>query len=213
MSGGAHDIFVSDCAFIGTDNGLRFKTVRGRGGIVENIYIRNIIMHDIVHDAILFDMYYFTRAPALAQTNGKVEIPAVDEGTPQFRKFFISNLVCEGAERAMLIRGLPEMSIRDISLENITIKARKGADIVEARGVSMDNVVLACEQAKPLINIENSQQVSFNKLQTLNTPELLFGINGDRSKQINVSHTSLPGAGSAADFKYGAEKSALVISN
>jgi len=64
MSGGARNIFVSDCSFIGTDIGLRFKTTRGRGGIVENIYIKNISMKDIVHEAILFDMYYFAKANA-----------------------------------------------------------------------------------------------------------------------------------------------------
>jgi len=37
MSGGANNLYVSDCSFIGTDIGLRFKTVRGRGGMVENI--------------------------------------------------------------------------------------------------------------------------------------------------------------------------------
>jgi polygalacturonase len=211
MSGGAHDIFVYDCTFIGTDNGLRFKTVRGRGGIVENIYVRNISMHDIVHDAILFDMYYFAKAPTLAQTNGRVDIPPVNEGTPQFRKFYISNLVCDGAEQAILIRGLPEMSIRDITLENVSIRAKKGADIIEAQDINMENVTLLCDQSQPLINIENSSGVSFNKLQSLNTSRLLFSINGDRSKLISVQHTILPR--NAADFRYGAEKSALVISN
>ncbi|MBS1664923.1 MAG: glycoside hydrolase family 28 protein [Bacteroidetes bacterium] len=212
MSGGAHDIFVYDCTFIGTDNGLRFKTVRGRGGIVENIYIRNINMHDIVHDAILFDMYYFTKAPTLAQTNGKVDIPPVGEGTPQFRKFYISNLVCEGAERAMIIRGLPEMSIRDISLENVIIKAKRGADIIEAQNIALTNVTLSCDQTQPLINIENSQQLTFTKLQSPTPPALLFSINGDRTKQINLAQTSPSLSPNTADFKYGAPKSSLNIS-
>ncbi|MCU0323153.1 MAG: glycoside hydrolase family 28 protein, partial [Chitinophagaceae bacterium] len=42
MSGGARNIYVDNCTFIGTDIGLRFKTTRGRGGIVENIFINNI---------------------------------------------------------------------------------------------------------------------------------------------------------------------------
>jgi len=213
MSGGAHDIFVSDCTFIGTDNGLRFKTVRGRGGIVENIYIKNIVMHDIVHDAILFDMYYFAKAPTLEQTNGKVAIPPVDEGTPRFRRFFISNLVCDGADRAMLIRGLPEMSIADISLKRITIKANTGANIIEAQGIDMDSVTLDCGQTQPLITIENSRQVTFNGFRTIQDPKLLFSINGDRTKEINVAHSDLPVHGNRADFKYGAKESALSISD
>ena len=46
MSGGAKNIYVDNCSFIGTDIGLRFKTTRGRGGVVENIYISNITMKD-----------------------------------------------------------------------------------------------------------------------------------------------------------------------
>src|SRR5215212_3622254 len=80
MSGGARNIFVFDCSFIGTDNGLRFKTARGRGGIVENIYVKNIRMKDIIHDAILFDMYYFMKPPKPGE---KVELPPVTEATPQ----------------------------------------------------------------------------------------------------------------------------------
>ena len=42
MSGGARNIYVSNCTFIGTDIGLRFKTTRGRGGVVEDIFIKDI---------------------------------------------------------------------------------------------------------------------------------------------------------------------------
>lgn len=211
MSGGAHDIFVSKCTFIGTDNGLRFKTARGRGGIVENIFIRDIYMHDIGHDAILFDMYYYTKAPTLAQTNGKVEIPAVTEGTPQFRNFYINNLVCEGALRAMLIRGLPEMSIKDIYLENVTIKSQRGADIMEAQNVTLKNVIFDCTDTKPLVNIENSRQITFNQVRSLTPPDLFFSINGDRCKQVIVKGSNVAEAKNQADYHYGADQSVLSI--
>jgi len=212
MSGGAHDIFVSDCTFIGTDIGLRFKTARGRGGIVENIYIRNIGMHNVVHDAILFDMYYFAKAQSLAETNGKVVIPAVDAGTPRFRKFYIRNIVCEGAGRAMLIRGLPEMSIEDIHLEDVSIRSRKGADIMEARNVSLKNVTFKCDESSPLINIENSSNITFNQLKAVNPMDVFFSINGDRSKAISIEKSDMSAAKTNAVFNYGATKSQFEIS-
>lgn len=205
MSGGAHDIFVTDCTFIGTDIGLRFKTQRGRGGVVENIHIRNINMRDIQHDAISFDMYYFTKAPSLAQTNGKVDIPPVNEGTPQFRKFYINNIVCEGANRAMLIRGLPEMSIKDIHLTNVVIKSRRGPDVIEAQDVSLTNVALQCVESAPLINVENSRDLSFKKVTALTTPKQFYSINGDRSKGIQVDAE----VEKNVIFNYGAEKTAV----
>ena len=206
MSGGVHDVFVSDCMFIGTDVGLRFKTTRGRGGIVENIHIRNINMHNIVHDAIVFDMYYFTKAPDLVQTNGKVEIPPVDEGTPQFRKFYISNLVCESADRAMLIRGLPEMSIRDIHMDNVIIKANRGADVIEANNIHFKDVKFQCTLSKPLINLENSRNILFDRVVSLSAPEQFFSINGDRSQEIKVNHTDMSTAKEAVIFNFGAKE-------
>ncbi len=205
MSGGAHDIFVTDCSFIGTDVGLRFKTQRGRGGVVENIFIKNINMRNIVNDAISFDMYYFGKPTKLA--DGKVEIPPVNEGTPQFRKFYIYNIVCDGASRAMMIRGLPEMSIKDIHLTDVMIKSRRGADLIEASGVSLNNVALQCTETSPLINIENSQGLTFSKVRALNTPTQMYSVNGERSREIKVDAVVEGGV----VFNYGAEKGAVTV--
>lgn len=211
MSGGAHDIFVSDCSFFGTDNGLRFKTVRGRGGVVENIYIRNISMRNIVHDAILFDMYYFTKAPSLAQTGGEEEKPPVDAGTPQFRNFYINNVVCDGASRAMLIRGLPEMSINNIHLENISIKADHGAEIIDASNISLAKVMLRCKTTQPLVHIENSNKIRIDNLASAAKPDLLLSINGKYMGQVDLLHTDTSSVGRVAEFKYSADKSVLTI--
>lgn len=211
MSGGARNIFVSDCTFIGTDIGLRFKTTRGRGGIVENIYIKNISMKDIVHEAILFDMYYFAKAQTLAQTNGKVEIPPVDAGTPQFRKFYVNNVVCDGADKAVIIRGLPEMSIKDIHLENMVLKTQKGADLIEAENISLKNVYLFTKDTNPLINVENSKNITIDNLKYPEGTEQLFSINGDRTKDIRLINTDTSKAKSKSVFNYGADRKALSI--
>ena len=62
MSGGVKNIYVADCTFLGTDVGLRFKSTRGRGGVVEGIYIHNIHMIDIPHEPLLFDLFYGGKA-------------------------------------------------------------------------------------------------------------------------------------------------------
>ena len=206
MSGGARNIFVTDCTFVGTDIGLRFKTVRGRGGIVENIYIKNISMRDIVNEAILFDMYYMTKA---ASTLQKAEIPAVNEGTPQFRKFYVNNVSCNGAKKAIMVRGLPEMSIKDIYLENITIKADKGVDLIEAKDISLKNVTLQIADRKQLINIENSKDIVLNGIKSVDPTDLFLNLNGDRSGHIQIIHTNIPDAKKKAEFNNGADKSML----
>ena len=93
MSGGANNMYISNCSFLGTDIGLRFKTTRGRGGLVENIFVNNVDMKDIAAEAILFDMYYMAKDPVVLagkkREPPKVEFKPVDESTPQFRNFFL----------------------------------------------------------------------------------------------------------------------------
>ena len=209
MSGGARDIFVSNCTFIGTDIGLRFKTTRGRGGIVENIYIKNISMRNIVNEAILFDMYYMTRATsALGE---KIVFPPVTEATPQFRNFYVNNVVCNGASKAIMVRGLPEMSIKGIHLENMTIKANNGVDLIEASDISLKNVTLDIKNPKQLINIENSKGITLDHIKSISPTEVFVSVNGDRSNGISLTNTVTTSAKAPSEFKFGAESKALTI--
>ncbi|EHQ26733.1 glycoside hydrolase family 28 protein [Mucilaginibacter paludis] len=206
MSGGARNIFVSDCTFIGTDIGLRFKTARGRGGIVENIYIKNISMRDILHEAILFDMYYMSKA---GSTLGLKTFPPVTEATPQFRNFYVSNVACNGAETGIFVRGLPEMSIKNIYLENMVLKADKGAELIEANNISLKNITLESKNTKPLINIENSTQIKLDNIKYTHAEQLLT-IQGERSAQIQLINTNTSNAKTKVEFTSGAESKALI---
>jgi polygalacturonase len=72
MSGGVKNIKVSNCQFLGTDVGLRFKSTRGRGGVVENIYISDIYMFNIVTESFLFDLYYGGKSASESLADGFV---------------------------------------------------------------------------------------------------------------------------------------------
>ncbi|MBS7563909.1 glycoside hydrolase family 28 protein [Mucilaginibacter sp. Bleaf8] len=209
MSGGARNVFVSDCSFIGTDIGLRFKTTRGRGGVVEKIYIKNIAMRNILHEAILFDMYYASKSPSSLEDIQDAQMPPVTEATPQFKDFYVSNVVCNGAERGLLVRGLPEMSIKNINLQDIVLKTDRGADIIEGQGIILKNVYLESKQTSPLINIRNSSQVTFDNLRYGTNTDLLFNISGKKTNQIKVVNTDVTKAKSKAEFKNGAESKVL----
>ena len=214
MSGGAKNIFVSDCSFIGTDIGLRFKTTRGRGGVVENIHIKNINMMEIPGEAILFDMYYAAVDPVPLtgekREAPKVEILPVTEETPVFKNFYINNVVCDGAEKAVFVRGLPEMSIENINLENLTIKATKGIDIQEAKKINLTNVKLTIEHGNPLINLQNANEVNLKNI-TYNSADLLFRVSGDRNSNIKTSGIDVLKAKTKTEFLAGAEEKSLQI--
>ncbi|WP_426581203.1 glycoside hydrolase family 28 protein [Mucilaginibacter sp. R-33] len=212
MSGGARNIFVSNCTFIGTDIGLRFKTTRGRGGVVENIFIKDIAMKDILHEAILFDMYYGGKSPGEADDINDQAVVPVTEATPSFRKFYVNNVVCNGAEKALMIRGLPEMGIKDIHIENSTFKTVKGADVIEAQNIFLKNIHLESKETNPLINIQNSNNLAFDHITYGNT-ELLFKVSGKKSQQIKLLNTDAAKAKNKAEFASGATKNAITGSN
>ncbi len=214
MSGGAKNIYVSNCTFVGSDIGLRFKTTRGRGGVVENIYIDNIVMKGIPAEAILFDMYYAAQDPVAL--NGekreapKVEFKPVTEATPQFKNIYIKNVECDGAEKAIFIRGLPEMNIHDISLENIIIRSKKGMDCSEAKNITLTNVNLITENTDPVIDIVNSSNIIFNKFSTVANPILTIRLGGDRTNTIQwVNSVPLKNGQSVVEF--GAADNSLQI--
>ena len=150
MSGGVKNILVDQCQFLGTDVGLRFKSTRGRGGIVENIYIKNISMTDIKTDAITFNMYYGGKSVAEMLADGdnpdNVTKMPVNEETPIFRNIDIKNIICNGAGRAMEFNGLPEMPIDGISLKDITILAKKDAVFINCQNITKKNVNITIQK-------------------------------------------------------------------
>lgn len=156
MSGSVRNISVSNCQFLGTDVGLRFKSCRGRGGIVENIYITDINMFDIATESFLFDLYYGGKSAVESLEDGD-EFPAseivlaVDETTPAFQNIYVKNLVSRNARRAMFFNGLPEMNISNINIENAVISATYGAELVESKGIHLKNVEIIPSKGAALI--------------------------------------------------------------
>ena len=215
MSGGAKNIWVSDCTFIGTDIGLRFKTTRGRGGIVENIYIKNISMKDIAGEAILFDMYYAAQDPVpLAgerREPPKVESLPVTEETPQFRNFIIKNVVAYGAQKAIFIRGLPEMNVKDILMEDMVLQASEGIDMTEANGITIKNVRLLVSQSNPVMNIHNSKNINLETISVNKDAELLLNVSGEKSEGITLKGCDIKSAKKSVETTFGAKESAVKI--
>ena len=147
MSGGVQNIQVTNCRFLGTDVGLRFKSCRGRGGVVENIFIEDIVMMNIPTEPLLFDLHYGGKSAVEAAADGAspfdvAYVPA-DVTTPQFKDIFIKDIVCSGAARAMYFNGIPEKNIENIVVENCDIVSDKGADLRYSTGVLLKNVRIA----------------------------------------------------------------------
>lgn len=133
MSGDVRKITISNCVFDGTDRGIRLKTARGRGGVVEEIRISNIIMKNIRDQAIVLDMQY-------AKTNPE----PVSERTPRFRNIHFSNITGQ-TNQAAYINGLEEMPIENITFNDINLDAKTGFTIQNANKIEFHNVTVNTE--------------------------------------------------------------------
>ena len=165
MSGGVENISVTNCSFLGTDVGLRFKSCRGRGGVVRNIHIKDIVMTDIPTEPLLFDLHYGGKSALEAAEDGQssefdIDFVPADETTPEFREIYISNITCNGAGRAMYFNGIPEKNITGIYVENCNIVAEKGADIRYSDGVQLENVNIIQSEGEGY-TVANCRNVTF----------------------------------------------------
>ena len=194
MSGGVKNMHVSDCTFIGTDVGLRFKSQRGRGGVVENIFISNIDMMNIPTNAISFNLYYGGQSvsemlAAKDDNKAKVPIPAVSEETPQFKNISIKNITCKGAYQAIYLQGLPEMNLENVSLENLTMEAENGLLCMDANGITIKNLNLKTTNY-PALTFFNSKNVSVSDLNLCDVEEPLISVQGDKTEQVKINLVS-----------------------
>ena len=142
MSGGVENVIVDGCRFIGTDVGLRFKSARGRGGVVRNILCQNIQMKDIVTYGVLFNLYYEGVAATEMKGGGKADLRPVDETTPEFRDFVFTGITCAGANQAIYINGLPEMPVKNVDFRYCRFTADKGVEVNFAEKVRFEEVYI-----------------------------------------------------------------------
>ncbi|NLI72820.1 MAG: glycoside hydrolase family 28 protein [Bacteroidales bacterium] len=191
MSGGVKNIAVKNCQFLGTDVGLRFKSTRGRGGIVENIYISDIYMFNIATESFLFDLFYGGKSASESLDDGDVTpkeevYPPVDETTPIFRNIYVENIISRNARRALLFNGLPEMNIENIHLKNAFITSKIGAELSESKNIVFENVTVIPRKgpAYSLNNVKNfkSEKLAFDENNTRNA----IRIEGKKTKDIQL---------------------------
>jgi polygalacturonase len=158
MSGGVRKVTISNCVFEGTDRGIRLKSMRGRGGIVEDIQVSNIVMKNILGEAITLNMFYAPTA----------EEPA-SERTPCFRNIHFSNFTVTKSARAGTLLGLPEMPIEDITFNQMNIDCEQGFYVSNSRDIGFHNLNIKTGKG-PAIRVENASRIEFDNIKMNEQP-------------------------------------------
>jgi polygalacturonase len=138
-SGGVKRVTISNCVFEGTDRGIRIKTMRGRGGSIEDIIVSNVSMYNMVNEGIMITLRYQTTKPE----------PLSDK-TPTVNNIQISGINIRGAQRPVAIFGLEERDVSEISFSDMRIFSDKGVLLENSSGISFHDVRMDIKQGSPL---------------------------------------------------------------
>jgi len=152
--GGVRNVTVKNCRFEGTENGLRIKSYRGKGGVIENIRYSDITMKDVDPAITLTCVYGGTSAGDAAQAAPLGGGATVD--MPVFRDVHIRNVKATAQRGAGLILGLPDSMISNVILEDVEITSSTGMTIKNAKGVQLKNVKVTVQSGQPYL-IENAE--------------------------------------------------------
>jgi polygalacturonase len=134
---------VEHCTLQDTVSGIRIKSDRTRGGLVEDRFYDDLTMTN-VQTRINLTTYH----PKIPDADSPQRLTS---RTPVCRDIHISNLTATSPLGAGFVVGLPECAISDLFLENIRITAPKGLVIRHAGPVRTRNVTIQTTMEKPFI--------------------------------------------------------------
>ncbi len=213
MSGDVRNVKVEYCTFIGTDVGLRFKSTRGRGGVVENIFISNIDMIDIPTESIRFNLFYGGNSPILeddqdAETEARDEtVVPVTEETPSFRNIHMKDIKVSHSNIAAMFQGLPEMNLQNVTLENASFDTRHGITVIDGDGISFRNIRLKQQEGAGL-TFYNTKNATVNQMAFVSDDETWVRVLGGKSSDIQLSVEGMD----ASKMQFGQGASEAVVS-
>jgi len=127
MSGDVRNVVITNCVFVGTDRGIRLKSRRGRGGVVEDVRASNIVMTDVLCP-LTMNLYYGCGAWGDTTVSDKGARP-VSEATPHFRHISLSNITARNTRlAAAFLYGLAEMPLEEITLSDVSVGMAPAAE-------------------------------------------------------------------------------------
>ncbi|QNN22729.1 glycoside hydrolase family 28 protein [Planctomycetales bacterium ZRK34] len=144
MSAGVRNVLAHDLIVNGTQRAIYVKTQPGRGGIVENIHVRDVDILGVGGQAIYLNTRYTSGNP--------------DSRLPILRNIHINNVRCEKAKRAIKILGLSEQWIENVSFTDLKIHADKGVETRYVRGLRFDRVKIITDDS-PVFTMQDTEVI------------------------------------------------------
>lgn len=157
MSGNVKRIAITNCVFEGTDRGIRIKTMRGRGGVIEDVLVSNIVMNNMINEGVLITLRYQNTRPE-----------PLSDRTPACNNVRIANIIQRGGQRPVAIYGLEERDVSQISFSNMETITTRGILIENGSDISFHDMKMEIKEGSAL-EAKDSKNITWDKM-TVTTP-------------------------------------------
>lgn len=150
MSGGVKNVFAYNCEISGVSVGIRIKSAKGRGGFVENVWVKNISMEKISGNAINIDANYSATV-----------VKPKTEYLPILQNIYFENISGKSIRgSAVFLKGIDgEDVVRNIVLENMKLYSGKGLRAIKINGLQLKNIKIYPKEGL-VIDATGSENVS-----------------------------------------------------
>jgi len=149
VAGGVKNVYMHDCVFDGTDQAFRFKTLRARGGGVENIIVERV-------RARVKDYAFYCDMLGSVKWGGELakRFPQrdINRFTPDFHTISINNVIVEDCRQFIFALGLPERPLRNVLMSNIKGRARDFARLRDVQSFVLSNIALNVENTEARVD-------------------------------------------------------------
>ena len=153
-SGGVRDVLVENCTFDRTTAGIRMKAGRDRGGLVEDLTYRKLTMSGVKYPVYIAS--YYPKDPKQPADDKAAAITAT---TPHWRNILIEDLTVTEARNSITVWGVPEQPIEAISIRNATFTSERGAKLFNVAGYELDNVTIKASKGAPITTYQATGKV------------------------------------------------------
>jgi polygalacturonase len=181
MSGGVRRISISNCVFEGTDIGIRIKTMRGRGGVVEDVRVSNVTMYNIINEGILITLRYQPTQPETLSVR-----------TPAVKNVHLSNINIRDAQRPVAIYGLEERAVTQVSFNDIRSFSKKGILLENTSGISFHDITMEISEGSPL-EAKDSQGLTWDMVSIVTPVSDLPYLRLSNCQDVRITNCFQPG--------------------
>jgi len=159
-------------------------------------------------------MYYGGESPDIEATKDLTVRKAepVTDRTPQFQNFYVQNVVCNGANRAVVINGLPEMSIKNIALKNVQVESTQGIFCADADGIQFSECRIVPRMG-PGITVIQSRNVTVNGGSFPAATDVFMRVLGEKCENIRLVGPDVKNAGKTLELGKDVNAGAVTVEN